>query len=148
MVTNLRVHLFSAGVNATFLRSVLHLKIHLTVLNRKNTLQISNKCSIISTREVFVMSEKDNNKIDVMCTHTMDGKIIPMKIRLKDEDGMYQTFAVRAYRDLSVSGNYTLGNEVVVTGVDIYAFEVKILVFGVEKTMRITYHKRENVWRK
>ena len=80
------------------------------------------------TREVFVMSEKDNNKIDVMCTHTMDGKIIPMKIRLKDEDGMYQTFAVRAYRDLSVSGNYTLGNEVVVTGVDIYAFEVKILV--------------------
>ena len=94
------------------------------------------------------MSEKDNNKIDVMCTHTMDGKIIPMKIRLKDEDGMYQTFAVRAYRDLSVSGNYTLGNEVVVTGVDIYGFEVKILVFGVEKTMRITYHKRENVWRK
>ena len=36
------------------------------------------------------MSEKDNNKIDVMCTHTMDSKIIPMKIRLKDEDGMYQ----------------------------------------------------------
>ena len=36
------------------------------------------------------MREKDNNKIDVMCTHTMDGKIIPMKIRLKDEDGMYQ----------------------------------------------------------
>ena len=56
------------------------------------------------------MSEKDNNKIDVMCTHTMDGKIIPMKIRLKDEDGMYQTFAVRAYRDLSVSGNYTFFN--------------------------------------
>ena len=72
------------------------------------------------------MSVKDTNNIDVM----------------------YQTFAVRGYRDLSVSGNYTLGNEVVVTGVDIYAFEIKILVFDVEKVMRITYHKRENVWRK
>ena len=100
------------------------------------------------TREVVVMSVKNTNNIDVMCTHTMDGKIIPMKIRLKDEDGMYQTFAVRGYRDLNVKGNYTLGNEVVVTGVDIYAFEVKILVLGTEKTMRITYHKRENVWRK
>lgn len=92
--------------------------------------------------------DMDSKNIDVVCTFTRDKQIIPMKIRLKDEDGMYQTFAVRAYRDLSVSGNYTLGNEVVVTGVDIYAFEVKILVFGVEKTMKITYHKRENVWRK
>lgn len=94
------------------------------------------------------MSDKDVNNIDVMCTHTMDGKIIPMKIRLKDEDGMYQNFAVRAYRDLSTAGNYALGNEVVVTGIDNCVFEVKILVFGMEKTMKITYHKRENIWRK
>lgn len=35
------------------------------------------------TREGVVMSVKDTNNIDVMCTHTMDSKIIPMKIRLK-----------------------------------------------------------------
>lgn len=90
--------------------------------------------------------DMDRKNIDVVVAFT-NKQIIPLKIRLKDEDGMYQTFAVRAYRDLSTRGCYTLGNGVAVNGIDIISFEIKIQVFNQLKTMRIAYHKRENVWR-
>ena len=94
------------------------------------------------------MSVDINNKnIDVICMHTMDAQIIPLKIRLKDEDGMYQTFLIREYKDLSSKGCYTLGNGIMVNGIDIISFEIKIQVFNQLKTMKISYHKRENVWR-
>ena len=106
--------------------------------------------NIIHTERLVIRMkdvDMDSKNIDVVCAFTMDKEIIPIKIRLKDEDGMYQTFAVRAYKDLSTRGCYTLGNGVAVNGIDIYTFEVKILVFNQEKTMRISYHKKENVWR-
>lgn len=90
--------------------------------------------------------DMDRKNIDVVVAFA-NKQIIPLKIRLKDEDGMYQTFAVRAYRDLSTRGCYTLGNGIMVNGIDIISFEIKIQVFNQLKTMRISYHKRENVWR-
>ena len=90
--------------------------------------------------------DMDRKNIDVVVAFA-NKQIIPLKIRLKDEDGMYQTFAVRAYRDLSTRGCYTLGNGVAVNGIDIISFEIKIQVFNQLKTMKISYHKRENVWR-
>ena len=36
--------------------------------------------------------------IDVICQHKQDGNIIPLKIRLQDEDGEYQAFVVKSYR--------------------------------------------------
>lgn len=45
--------------------------------------------------------------IDVICQYTTDGTIIPLKIRIKDEDGMYQVFAIKSYKELSHAGEYT-----------------------------------------
>lgn len=62
-------------------------------------------------------------RIDLICQHTMDGDIIPLKIRLKDEDGELQEYMVKGYRDLSEYGKY--------------CFECKITVFDTMKLIRI-----------
>jgi hypothetical protein len=58
--------------------------------------------------------------IDLICQHTMDGKIIPLRIRLRDEDGELQEFSVKGYRDISEFG--------------ITCFECKIII---RDTMRL-----------
>ena len=37
-------------------------------------------------------------KADVICQHTIDARIIPLKIRIQDEDGEMQTYSVKGYR--------------------------------------------------
>lgn len=52
----------------------------------------------ISAYEPVVIMD---NRVDLICQHTMEGNIIPLKIRLRDEDGELQEFAVKGYRDKS-----------------------------------------------
>ena len=94
----------------------------------------------------MTVKERDN-RIDVICQHTRDGRIIPLKIRVKDEDGEFQSFTIQAYSDLTHPGKYTLGNGVEVSGCNIKTYERKIDVFGVEKVVRIFYNASENLWR-
>ena len=48
-----------------------------------------------------IYSDYKENRIDLICQHTVEGKIIPLKIRLRDEDGELQEFTVRGYREVS-----------------------------------------------
>lgn len=93
----------------------------------------------------MTVKERDN-RIDVICQHTRDGRIIPL-IRVKDADGEFQTFMVQGYRDLTHPGKYTLGNGVEVSGCTIKTYECKIVVFGIEKVIKIFYNSSENLWR-
>jgi len=94
----------------------------------------------------MTVAERDN-RIDVICQHTRDGKIIPLKIRVKDEDGEFQSFTIQGYRDLTRSGRYMLGNGIEVSGCSIYTYKCKINVLGVEKIITISYYANDNVWR-
>lgn len=38
-----------------------------------------------------------NAFVDVICQYTTKGEIIPLRIRIHDEDGVYQTFVIKAY---------------------------------------------------
>ena len=40
--------------------------------------------------------------LDVICQFKKDGTIIPLKIRLQDEDGEYQSYMVKSYRQSRV----------------------------------------------
>lgn len=64
-----------------------------------------------------------DNRIDLICQHTMDGKVIPLKIRIRDEDGELQEYLVKSYRDTS---------EFYCT-----SFDCNIVVLGIMKTIRI-----------
>jgi len=72
-----------------------------------------------------------DNKIDFICQHTMDGDIIPLRIRLRDEDGELQEYSVRGYRDVS---------EYKIT-----SFECKIVVRDTAKIVRI-YSSDGRTW--
>lgn len=87
-----------------------------------------------------------NNSIDVICQHTRDGNIIPMRIRLVDEDGEYQTYSIKAYKDITNHGSYTMPNGVPSTS-HTWTFDCKIQVFNQIKMIRIFYNTYENKWK-
>ena len=54
--------------------------------------------------------------IDVICMHSKDGKMVPLRIRVTDEEGLNQSFTIKEYRELSHQGTYTRPDGVYVTG--------------------------------
>jgi len=82
---------------------------------------------------------------DVICQHTRDSRIIPLKIRVQDEDGEMQTYTVKGYRTLNAIGKVILPNEVSVSS-HIRYFECKLNIFGKEKIVGLTYNYYEQLW--
>jgi hypothetical protein len=70
---------------------------------------------------------------------------IPMRIRLKDEEGEYQTYTIKEYRDVSRRGTRTMPDGVYITN-NTFAFECKILVFSVKKLIRLCYQPNNTIW--
>ena len=90
--------------------------------------------------------EEAHRIADVICQHKRDGTIIPIKLRLMDDDGEYQTYAVRSYKDLTHYGDYAMPNGVSAVN-HIWTFECKIVVFGIEKRIRLHYNAYDNRWK-
>ena len=84
-------------------------------------------------------------KADVIAQHTRQGELIPLKIKISDEDGEEQTFAVKGYRRLNAGGTVMLPNEVNVLS-HIRYFQCKIEVFGVSKIVDLSYNFNEEAW--
>lgn len=84
-------------------------------------------------------------KADVICQHTKDGKIIPLKLRIEDEDGERQTYSIKGYRVLNLDGKVVMPNEVRVAS-HIWNFECKLCIWGKEKLVGLTYNALDNVW--
>jgi len=85
------------------------------------------------------------SKADVICQHTKDGRIIPLKIRIQDEDGEMQNYSVKGYRMVNVNGKVVMPNEVCVTS-HIWRFECKLCIWGREKIVGMSYNAIENLW--
>ncbi len=87
----------------------------------------------------------ENKAVDVICQHTVDGKMIPLKIRMKDEDGEYQTYSIKEYRDFSEKGSFQIPEGLIVTST-IYPYELTILCFGSLRKIRVYYNCSSCVW--
>ena len=83
--------------------------------------------------------------VDVICSHSTDGTLIPMRIRVKDVEGEYHIYNIKEYKDLSHQGTKTLSDGVYVTN-NTFVFECKILVFDVKKTIRLYYELNDTIW--
>lgn len=92
------------------------------------------------------MSYNEEQSIDVICQHTKAGGIIPIKIRLQDEDGEIQIFRVSAFRPLVESGVHIMPNGVHM-GNHIWSYECKISVFGVERIIYLIYNTSDGKWK-
>lgn len=84
---------------------------------------------------------------DVICQHNKDGTIIPLKIRIKDDDGESQTYFIKSYKDLSTNGDFVLPNGVGISGRHLWSFECKIQVFNLLKRIRLFYNTVDGRWK-
>ena len=84
----------------------------------------------------------------MFCQHRADGTIIPIRLRLLDDDGAYQEYKIRAYKDLSYRGDrFALQDAGMVHSPGIYPFECRIECFGRERTIRVFYSSYEHTWK-
>lgn len=85
---------------------------------------------------------------DVICQHKTDGSIIPLKIRITDEDGEYQVYNIKSYKDVSNRTAYTMPNGTSVAPANhLWKFECRISVFNTLKRIQLFYNANENSWK-
>lgn len=114
---------------------------------RKQYFTKANICSNMSHMGYVSMKESYGKPVEVICQHAIDGTIIPMRIRLVDDDGMVQTLSIKGYRDLSHQAGYKLPNGFEIT-VNDHAYECKLEVFGMKKTIVLFYRPQsDTAWR-
>ena len=84
--------------------------------------------------------------VDVICQHTRDGKLIPLRIRLLDEDGIYQIHKIHEYQLLTHQGTHTTADGVYITDCTLI-FVCKIILLGQIKLIRLYYEPDKKIWR-
>ena len=84
--------------------------------------------------------------VDVICHHSCDGEIIPLRIHAKDDDGEYHSFTIKSYKSLSHRRSYVTTEGVFVTN-NILNFDCHIIVLGVLQTVRLYYVLATGLWR-
>ncbi len=92
------------------------------------------------------MAYDDLRPIDVICEHTATGEIIPLRLRVRDDNGEYQSYRIDSYKDLSGRGAYDTRDGVYVTNATVY-FQCVISVFGKARTVRLYYKHEDGIWR-
>ena len=83
--------------------------------------------------------------VDVICQHSRNGEVIPLRLRVCDEEGELHAYTIKAYRDLTGRGAYTTQDGIYVTD-HMLVFECRIPVFGRLRTVRLYYDQVRNLW--
>ncbi|WP_026659783.1 hypothetical protein [Butyrivibrio sp. AC2005] len=87
------------------------------------------------------------NEVDVICEHKADGSIIPLRLRFMNEDGEYQTFTIKGFREAEKKGAHTTEDGIYVAD-SAFIFECLIIAAGMKRVIRIYYDPRINSkWR-
>ncbi len=88
----------------------------------------------------------DSQLVDVICQHNKNGSMIPMRVRLVDEDGATQTYTIKNYEDLSHTGCRTMPDGMYVTD-QTFIYECQVQAFGRYKMIRLYYEPSGTVWK-
>ena len=84
--------------------------------------------------------------VDVICQHSRDGTIYPLKVRVLDDDGEFQTYTIKDFRDQSHRGTRQLPDGVYVTD-NTLVYECHVIVFGRQKMIRLYYEPSGTIWK-
>ncbi len=85
--------------------------------------------------------------VDVICQHSRDGSLIPIRVRVVDDDGDLQTYTIKGYRQLPHQGTRTMPDGVHVSN-ETLIYECNIINFGTKKMIRLYYEPHGGtVWR-
>ena len=94
---------------------------------------------------MFEQYRKKGLPVDVICQHKADGGIVPIKIRVKDNEGEYQAYVIKAYKEIKNKGTYTTADGIYVTDQDLL-FDCRITDFGRLKPIRLYYNIQTSTW--
>ncbi|SFU86671.1 hypothetical protein SAMN05216540_11549 [Butyrivibrio sp. M55] len=84
--------------------------------------------------------------VDVICQHKYNGEIIPIRFRLMNEDGEYENYTIKGYRNISHPGPYTTPDNLYVSS-STYIFECIVVVLNSKKRVRLYFETRNCKWR-
>ncbi len=70
---------------------------------------------------------------EVITQFTPEGKIIPIRIRLQDDDGAYQTYSIKGYKELT---HYDC----------VFTYACKISVFDKIRIIKLIYQSHDCKW--
>lgn len=76
--------------------------------------------------------------VDVICQFNTDGRIIPFRIRVKDDDGEYHIYTIKEYKDLSHRGEVVTADGVEGHS-DVYEFDCEITVLKKKRRVRLFF---------
>ncbi|SDB26304.1 hypothetical protein [Butyrivibrio sp. INlla16] len=94
----------------------------------------------------FVMS-RVIDEVDVISEHKADGSIIPLRLRFMNDDGEYETYTIKAYRESEKKGTHTTEDGIFV-GDYTFVFECLIVVMNMKRVIRLYYDPKSNTkWR-
>ena len=82
----------------------------------------------------------------MICQHSSDWSIIPLRICLTDEDGLRQAFTIKEYKDLSHNGTRTMPDGMYVTDRTLI-FQRKICVIDRERVITLYPDPPNPVWK-
>ncbi|MCR5099642.1 MAG: hypothetical protein K6B14_11955 [Lachnospiraceae bacterium] len=91
------------------------------------------------------MSKKYIKKLDVICMMGGDDVVIPLRIRIEDDDGVRQAYSIKDCRDISHRGTCTRPDGVFVTN-EMLVFACKIDVFGALRPITLYYDTGKSRW--
>ena len=86
------------------------------------------------------------DNVDVIAEFKADGTIIPMRFRTMNEDGEYESFTIKAYKQVPKKGTYTTEDGVYISNEDL-VFQCKIVVLNTERIVRLYFFKQKGSWR-
>ena len=85
------------------------------------------------------------DEVDVICEHKSDGTVIPLRFRLVNEDGAYEAYTIKGYREILKKGCYTTPDGVTVSRDKI--FECRVLILDIYRTVRLYFNTATCDWK-
>ena len=88
------------------------------------------------------------NEVDVICEHKADGSIIPMRLRFMNEDGEYETYNIKGFRQIMHNESQTTADGIFVVAQSTLHFECMVISMGMKRMIRLYYDpKNNNRWK-
>ncbi len=86
------------------------------------------------------------DKVDVICEHKSDGNVIPMRFRIINDDGCYEAYTIKGYREIMRGDNYITPDGVTVCSKD-KVFECRVIILEMYRTVRLYFDTDRCSWR-
>ncbi len=89
---------------------------------------------------------ENNLFVDVICQHSKDGRIIPMRIRIQDDDGMLQSYTIKGYKELSRPEEHLTCYGTLAHSSN-WIFLCRIQILNTYKNIELLYNSINNLWK-